>query len=399
MHISSSLLHTLQADALALRDWLVAQRRALHARPELSGHEVETQRHVLDALDALGIAAHPVDGCCAVVGLIEGALPGGTVALRADMDALPVQEATGLPFASQRAGVMHACGHDAHTAVLLGAARILQARREALPGRVKLLFEHAEETVGGARDMLAAGCMEDPHVDAVLGLHVMPDQPCGVVCMHPGAVSGSSDNITLTLRGHGCHGAYPDRGVDAIWLTAQVVTALQGLVSRETSPLDSAVLTFGTIAGGTAPNVLCGEVVLRGTLRTLRPETRARLKARIGEVVQAVCAGLGGSGEAAIQTGYPPLLNDAALTDAARDVARAMLGAERVVTRGHPSMGVESFSFFLERAPGFYYNVGCGQGPALHDAGFLLDEACLHDAAALQAALAWEVLQGLHQEP
>ncbi|MCL2544590.1 MAG: M20 family metallopeptidase [Clostridia bacterium] len=385
-------LAALAAANPALDAWAIERRRALHRRPELSGQERETQAYLQAELEALGIERLPCGAGRAVAGLIRGALPGPTVALRADMDALPVEEPEGTPFRSERPGVMHACGHDAHMAALLGAARLLMAHTERMPGSVKLLFEPAEETSGGAREMIAAGCMANPTVNAVVGLHVSPALPAGHMSVRPGVAHGSSDAVALTLRGRAGHAAYPEQGVDAIAIAAQVITALQTLVSRETSPLDSAVLSLGVIEGGTTSNILCDRVTVRGTLRTLLPETRDRLRRRVAEVTEGVARALGGEGEATLTEGYGPVINDPALTGRALELGRAMLGADRVRAAERPSLGVESFSFFAREARGLFWNIGCGLGPPLHAREFAVDEACIPAAARVQAALAWELL-------
>jgi amidohydrolase len=390
--MDTALLRDLTAEDAELDGWVVACRRALHSRPELSGQEEETQAYLLARLEELGIPASTYPGSHGVVGLIRGGLPGPTVALRADMDALPLDEPEGAPFRSTNPGAMHACGHDAHMAVQLGAARLLNARRDGMRGHVKLLFEPAEETTGGAREMIAAGCLEDPRVDAVLGMHVSPKQPTGVLATRPGATHGSSDDILLTLRGRAGHGAYPERSVDALVMAAQVILALQTLISRETSPLDSAVLSLGIIHGGTAPNIICDEVTIRGTLRALRPETRARLCKRIAEVTAHTCAALGGDGEAVLHDGYDATINDATLTERALEVARAVLGQERIHIDACASLGVESFGFFTQERPGVYWSMGCGLGPPLHARKFSVDERCLSAATRAQAAIARELL-------
>ncbi len=374
--------------------WIKDIRRELHMQPELGGQEENTQRFILAKLYELNIETFTYPGQYAVVGLIRGTFPGKTIALRADMDALPVQEATGLPFASRISGKMHACGHDAHMAIALGAAKILTENRDRLHGQVKLLFEPAEETTGGAKDMVAAGCLENPHVDAVFGLHMLPDQPAGVVYTKPGCVSGASDDIQITVHGTGCHGAYPERGVDAIVIAAQIIVALQTLVSRNISPLDSAVVSFGKITGGTAKNVICDRVEIGGTLRTLKPETRAMLKAKLARIPAAIAGALGGHAEAVLKDGYGAVYNDEPLHEQFLALAADMAGKENIVPRVHPSLGVESFSFFVANTPGVYYDLGCGIGSALHTCDFFVDESCLQTGAALQAAMALDFLKG-----
>lgn len=362
--------------------------------PEVGGQEVKTQAYLLKKLAELGIEATTYPGQHAIVGLIRGTFPGKTIALRADMDALPILEETGLEFASRNPGVMHACGHDAHMAIALGAARLLVENRDKLHGQVKLFFEPAEETTGGAQDMVAAGCMENPHVDAVLGLHMLPDQGAGTVFTKPGCVSGASNAIDITVHGRGCHGAYPERGVDAIVIAAQIVTALQTLVGRNISPLDSAVVTLGKIEGGTARNIICDQVRIEGTLRTLRSEIRALLKEKITSLSEGIAEALGGSTEVTVEDGYGAVYNDESLHAHLMSLARELVGEEKIVIRPNPSLGVESFGFFLGSTPGLYYDLGCGVGPALHTSNFHVDEGCLPVGAALQAAMVLDLLKG-----
>lgn len=374
--------------------WVIDMRRQLHMQPELGGKEENTQRFLLAKLNELNIETYTYPGQHAVVGLIRGTFPGKTFALRADMDALPIQETTGLPFASQIPGRMHACGHDAHMAIALGAAKLLMENRDKIHGQVKLLFEPAEETTGGAQDMVAAGCLENPHVDAVFGLHMLPDQPAGVVFTKPGCVSGASNAINITVGGVGCHGAYPERGVDAVAIAAQIITALQTLVSRNVSPLDSAVVTLGKITGGTARNVICDHLEIEGTLRTLKPETRAMLKKKLHEIPAAIATSMGGSAKVEVLDGYGAVYNDEALHDQFLALAEGMVGEKSIVPRVYPSLGVESFSYFVANTPGVYYDLGCGIGSALHTCNFHVDESCLKTGAALQAAMALDFLKG-----
>ena len=380
--------------AQEIAPWIVDRRRDLHMHPELGGQEINTQQYLLKYLQELGIETTTYPGQYAVVGLIRGTFPGKTIALRADMDGLPVQETTGLAFASQEAGKMHACGHDAHMSIALGAAKLLMENRDQLHGNVKLLFEPAEETIGGAQDMVASGCLENPHVDAVFGLHMLPDQPAGVVFTKPGSVSGSSNAINITVNGKGCHGAYPERGVDALVISAQIINALQTLVSRNVSPLDSSVVTFGKMAGGTARNVICDQVRLEGTLRTLKPETRALLMQRLHTIPKSIAESMGGSADVEVLDGYPAVYNDEALHEHFLLLAKDMVGEKNIVARQFPSMGVESFSFFIANTPGVYYDLGCGVGSALHMCDFTVDEECLPVGTALQTAIALTLLKG-----
>jgi len=376
--------------AQELADELTAFRRHLHAHPELGMKETETQRFIMDELRKIGAGIVTYPNQNAVVGILKGKPGDRCVALRADMDALPITEKNQCGFASQNPGVMHACGHDAHMAIALGAARLLAECKDQWSGCVKLLFEPDEEGHGGGKDMVDCGCMEG--VEAVLGLHMTPDYPAGTIFSKAGPVSGSSDDITLVFKGKGCHGAYPERGVDALLMACQAVTALQSLVSRNVSPLDSAVLTLGKIQGGTANNVVCQEVTLRGTLRTLKQQTRVFMKEKINLVCHGIAQAMGGVCDVLIRDSYGPVYNDEGLHGLLEaEIQRQNL---TLVQRVYPSLGVESFSFFAEKAPGLYYDLGCGVGTALHTDTFTVDEACLPIGAAMQACLALRVLKG-----
>ena len=364
--------------------------RHLHENAELSGTEAATQRYILDKLAELGIETLTYEGQNAVVGIIRGGKPGKTIALRADMDALPIAEKTGLPFKSKTEGVMHACGHDAHMAIALGAAMLLNKNRANLHGNVKLVFEPQEETKGGGRDMVAAGCLENPKVDAVIGLHMNPDFPLGTVYTKPEAVSGGSTDIRIEICGKACHGAYPERGVDAILVGAQVVMALQSLVSRNLSPFDSAALSIGQIEGGSAANVVCETLRLHGTLRTLSKQTEAFMRTRIEEVVNGVCAANRATAKVVFRDSYQSLYNDLDL----HRILEACADKEKLVIRPFPSLGVESFSFFIQNTPGLYYDLGCGKGTPIHTDTFQIDEDVLKIGAELQAAIATKFLNG-----
>lgn len=365
-------------------------RRELHRHPELGGHEENTQARIMAELTRLGIEVHTFRDCCAVMGVLRNG-EGRCVAIRADMDALPITEETGLPFASEIYGVMHACGHDAHMALALGSAMWLSENRDQWQGTVKWLFEPAEETFGGGRLMVEQGCMDG--VDAVIGQHMNPRYEAGTFFCKPGYVSGASDSIRLTVRGQSCHGAYPESGTDAIVIAAQIITALQTLVSRTISPFDPAVLSFGTVEGGTANNVICGEVRLGGTLRTLSPETRGKLKERIVSVAQGIARGMGGDAEAEITPSYGAVYNDDRCYAIVEEQARALLGEDMLVWREAASLGVESFCYFVEHTPGVYYDIGSGIGTALHTPAFAVDERCLLPGVAMQCAAALALLK------
>lgn len=380
----------LKALVEAQQDWMIEMRRRLHRIPEKGFAEHETQKTIMTALSEMGVPCQTERTW--VIGLIEGKLPGETVALRADMDALPITEPEGCPFRSENEGMMHACGHDAHTAILLGAAKVLSGMRDCLPGKVKLLFQPAEETDGGAEPMVAAGAMENPHVDRVYGLHVMPRLPLGTVETRVGTLNASTDGITLTIHGTAGHGAYPESGADAIVCMAQVITALQTLVSRNLSPLSSAVLSLGVIEGGTASNIICDRVTVKGTLRTANSELREMMKRRIREVAEGIALAMGCTAELNIRPGYAALVNDAGEAARVKRVAARLFGEENVLEKEAPSMGAEDFSFFSDCAPGAFFHIGCVPAekmpaPPLHSRDFWLDERCLSVGALMHVAL------------
>ncbi len=367
-------------------------RRHLHRHPELSGKEINTQKLVIRELEALGIEVHTFRDCYGVMGILRNG-KGRCVAIRADMDALPVQEPEGLSFASENSGVMHACGHDVHTALALGSAMWLSRNKDQWQGTVKFFFEPAEESFGGSRLMVEQGCLENPKVDCVIGQHVNPRYEAGTFFAKPGYVSGSSDELRIRITGKTCHGAYPEAGVDAIVIAGQAVSALQTLVSRTISPFENAVISIGTIQGGTANNIICGEVNMVGTMRTLSVETRAALKERIGSVVKGVAQAMGGDGEVTINPGYGAVYNDDGYYARIESLARELVGSDKIICREAPSLGVESFCYFLKDTPGVYYDLGSGVGTALHTATFMVDEDCLLPGVALQCASVLELLK------
>lgn len=371
---------------------VIALRRELHRHPEVGGEERQTKARLQEILLALGMEVHEFADCEGLMGILRNG-EGRCIAVRADMDALPVKENTGLPFASEIEGKMHACGHDAHMALAVGSAMWLCRNKDCWQGTVKYLFEPAEETFGGGQLMTAQGCMENPVVDCVIGQHMNPRYAAGVMFAKPGFVSGSSDEICITVRGKNAHGAYPEAGVDAIVIAANVVTALQSLVSRTISPFDPAVVTIGEIHGGTANNIICGEVFLHGTLRTLSPETRTKLKTAVIRTAQGVAQAMGGTAEVEIVPGYGAVYNNDGYYARIERAAEEIIGRERIVTREAPSLGVESFCYFVEKTPGVYYDLGCGVGTALHTDTFTVDEDCLLPGVALQCAAVLELLK------
>lgn len=371
--------------------WAVARRRALHRIPEEGFREVKTLKLICEALDELGIPYEKSEYW--VVGLIKGAKPGRTIALRADIDALPVNEPKGCPFRSEHDGWMHACGHDVHTAIQLGAAKLLNEMKDQLCGNVKLLFQPAEETTGGARPMVEAGVLENPHVDAAYGLHLQPYLPLGTIETRHGALNAATDEIEIIVHGRGGHAAYPENSVDAVVCAAQIVTALQTLVSRNISPLHSVVLTFGSIEGGRTSNVICDRVRLFGTVRTIDPKMRAFAHKRIREIAQGVALAFAATAEVnVLPDGYSALINHERETDLVLETAEALFGRGHVKLKAEPSMGGEDFSYFIENTPGAFYHIGCTPidkmpAPALHSPHFCPDERSMHQGIMMQTAI------------
>jgi len=331
------------------------------------------------------------------VALIQGGKPGKCIALRADMDALPITEETGVPFASQTPGVMHACGHDAHTAMLLGAACVLTQMKDELCGSVKLIFQPSEETAdnSGAKRMIADGVLENPHVDAIIGQHVNPNRPTGTATILDGAVSAASDRFFITIKGKTCHASKPNDGVDAIVVGAQVITALQTIVARNVSPVDSCVITIGKVSGGTRYNVLAGTFEMEGTCRNLNPAVRDAMPERMERVIRGITAGLGAQYEFRYVRGYSPIINNPSMFRLVRGTAAQLLGEESVVTP-EPALGGEDFSFFAEKVPAAFYRIGCHKEGTtrypVHNEHFAPDEAALYHGAHILIASALQFL-------
>lgn len=346
------------ARARAIQGRLVEVRRDLHMNPELGMQEHRTAGIVADRLQSLGIQVRTGVGGTGVVGVLAGARPGPTIALRADMDALPIQDRKQVPYASQVPGIMHACGHDGHTAILLGTAEILSGMAGQLGGQVKFLFQPAEEGPGGALPMIEAGALEDPHVDCVVGLHLHNDLPAGTLAVKYGGVSASSDSFQITITGRGGHGAAPHTAVDAISAAAQFVTTLQTIVSREINPVEPAVVTVGTIRGGYRGNVIADEVVMTGTVRLLEQEARPLMQERIERVAGGVTAATRTTYQMQYGYGYPPVVNDDQVTALVEQACAKIVGAGNVLRLKAPTMGAEDFSYFAGERPGCFFRLG-----------------------------------------
>ena len=383
---------------------VIKWRRHIHMYPELSGREFNTSEFVADKLKEFGVdeVLENFAGSTAVIGLIKGKKEGPTVALRADMDALPTEEKTGKPYASKIKGVMHSCGHDAHTAMLLGTAKVLCQLREKVHGNVKLIFQPCEERhdCKGAKWLVENGVLENPKVSAIFGLHVFPDLPTGYVGTKPGPFLASSDVFRVKIKGRSTHASRPHQGIDPVLISAQAVTSLHHVVSRYVDPLEPAVLTIGKIEGGFAENVIPDEVRFEGTVRALSNEVRENLPKLINRTLKGVAEAYGGNYEFEFEEGTPPLINDEKVTLFAIGKMRELLGEERVIILDRPTMGGEDFSVYLQYVPGTFIRLGIrneekGTVYPLHNSRFDVDEDALPVGVAVESylALQWLITQ------
>ena len=357
------------------KETLIATRRDLHRIPETGFNEVKTSAYVAQRLNELGLEVQEGVATTGVVGLLRTGKPGPTLMIRSDMDALPIAEETGLPFASTHSGCMHACGHDSHMAMALGAAAVLNRLRDRIRGNVKFVFQPAEEGPGGAQPMIAAGVLENPKVDYAIGCHLWSERPEGYLGVRPGPFMAAMDRFDLKIIGKGGHGAQPHLCVDAIEVGAQVVAALQRIVSRKMDPIEPAVVTVGSFHAGTAFNIIPAEAVMSGTTRTFNDEIWKSWEARIDTVVRGVCESMGAAYELKFSRGYPPTVNDAQMAEVVRRCAIQVVGEDRVVVPAL-TMGGEDMSFFLKCVPGCYYCIGVGREGAapLHNSKFEFKE-------------------------
>jgi amidohydrolase len=383
--------------AAKLAPRLIEIRRHIHAHPELSGQEYQTAAFVAGVLSSSGLRVQEGIGKTGVVGEVKGSLQDEHfLAIRTDMDALPIQESTGLEYASRTDGVMHACGHDIHTTVGLGTAMILAQIAEELSGNVRFLFQPAEEIAQGAIWMIEDGVMKN--VSAVLGVHVFPSIPAGSIGVRYGALTAAADDLEILIFGESGHGARPHEAIDAIWIAAQVITALQQAISRTQNPLRPVVLSIGKINGGRAPNIIADQVQLRGTVRSLHPETRAQLPNWIEKIVANVCHSYGAKYQVNYHQGVPGVNNDYALTQLLQSAAEAAWSSDRVQVLPEPSLGAEDFSVYLEHVPGAMFRLGVGYpdriiNHPLHHPEFEVDESAIITGVVTMAYAAYQYFQ------
>ncbi len=364
-----------------IKDWLVEIRRTMHVHPELGFEEVETSKLVSEWLEKFGLQVRRGLAKTGVVGLLQGTEPGKTVALRADMDGLPLDEANFVPYASKIKGKMHACGHDAHVAILLGVARVLSSVRDQVKGNIKWIFQPAEEGGSGGKLMVDGGILENPKVDAIFSSHVFPSLSFGRIGIYEREGCAAENRFTITIIGKGGHGAYPHLSKDPILAAGHLITQIHSIVSRDINPIDSGVITVGRINGGTASNIIPDEVELVGTVRSLTPSVREALKSGIERVTRGVADSFGMDYRFDFEYGYPVLMNDPTMSGLVASVCSEAIGKENVEVL-KPTMGAEDFAYYLEKVPGALFRLGIrNEGKGIiypcHSSRFDIDEEVL----------------------
>lgn len=396
------MLSQIRAISEEITPRLIEIRRHLHSHPELSGQEYKTAAYVAGVLSSCGLRVQELVGKTGVVAELEGNGTQPFLAIRTDMDGLPMVERTDLPFVSNQPGIMHACGHDVHTTVGLGAAMVLSRLQGTHLGWTRFLFQPAEETAQGARWMIEDGVMQD--VSAVFSVHVFPSIRAGTVGIRYGALTAAADDLEIIIIGESGHGGRPHEAVDAIWIAAQVVTTLQQSISRTQNPLHPVVLTVGQINGGRASNVIADRVTLLGTVRSLHPDTRNRLPQWIEKIVAGVCDPYGAKFEINYRRGVPSVLNDPMLTQITEACAEEAFGRHHVELIYEPSLGAEDFSLYLEHAPGTMFRLGVGFADRatnypLHHPKFEVDETAIFTGVVTMAYSAWRYWQVVAELP
>lgn len=398
------LLEAIVEKVDSIKDRLVKFRREIHKNPELGGSEEKTAAFVAGILEdndievKRGVAGH------GVVGLLEGPGGGDTIALRGDMDALPIQDYKKVEYASSVPGVMHACGHDVHTAVLMGTAIVLGSMRDRLKGSVKFIFQPSEERpTGGAEYMIKAGVLKNPAPSAIVALHAFPEMRAGTIGHKAGVMTASADRFRVVIKGKSGHASRPHQTVDAVLVSSMVINAIHHIVSRRTDPLHPAVISVGTIEGGTAPNVIADVVEMKGTVRTLSAKTRKMMPLHIEEVIKGTTMTMGADYEFLFEAGNPSVENDWALDQLVKRCAGDVVSAQRVIEMSEPIMGAEDFAFYAEKIPGVLFRLGTsnkekGIMTPLHNAYFDIDESALAVGTKVMSWIAVNYLKAKAQE-
>lgn len=389
----------LKNEVISIKDEVINLRRMLHMKPELGFKEYETSKSIKAFLDEEGIP-YEVYSETGVCGIIRGNLEKNkekVIGLRSDIDALPIEENNQCDYKSTIKGKMHACGHDAHMAILLGVAKVLNKNRDCFGGTVKLIFEPAEETVGGAKFMIKEGILKNPNVDIMCGLHVDENIKCGQIEVKYGYVNAASNPFRIEIIGKGGHGAYPANSIDPIVIASNIITSLQNIVSREVNPLNSAVITIGSIHGGTGANIIPEKVTLTGIIRTLNKEDRRLVTKRVDEIAKGISLTFRGKVKIEIEESYPMLINDKSTMNKLKNAAIKVIGEQNVLEQEYPHMGVESFAYFANEIPSVFYFLGCrneekGIIHPAHSSLFDIDEDSLGIGVAIQCQMVLDYL-------
>lgn len=392
---------TLKNDVLSLKDEMISLRRDFHMYPELGMQEHRTAEKIKTYLSNMGLDVKTGVAGTGAVCLIEGNAPGKTLMLRADMDGLPIQEQNDVPYRSKNDGIMHACAHDGHMAILLALAKLFHNRKNDFPGRIKLIFQPGEENAAGAFFMIHEGALENPKVDAALGLHLFTTFPVGSIGLLEGAAMSSIDMFNITIKGKSGHGSKPEEGVDAILIAGHVITSLQTLVSREIPAQLPAVVHIGKINGGAAANIIADKVTLNGSVRTFDENVRSLIEKRMDDIVKGIVTAYRGAYSIEYGRGYPSLINNKSMVQLVKDTAVDVVGVENVF-KPQPIMGSEDMAYFLEKVPGCFIFVGAGnEGKGLnhahHNEFFNFDEDALVIGAEAMARAALAYLRQQHQ--
>lgn len=379
-------------------DDMVSLRRQIHMHPELSEQEEQTALLIQSRLQELGIPFEKDIAGYGVSAVIYGKNREKGVAVRADIDALPLKEQTDVPFRSKIDGVMHGCGHDIHTAILLGTAQILNEMKQDLSGSVRLLFQPSEETIGGARQMIEAGCLENPEISSILGLHVESSVDAGSIQLIPGAMNAASCEFYVTVTGKSCHGAHPTDGIDSLLPACTMVSSIQSIITRRLDPTDSCLITVGRFNSGTKNNIVSGETVFSGIIRTLKLSQRGFIKEQIESLCTSIAKAYGAQCKVEFIDSYPSLENDDTLFSWVKESAEEVLGKNHVQTLSRPSLGADDFAYFCHGTRGLYYNIGTrhpGETEAypIHSDKFNPDEECIRTGILTETAAVLKILE------
>ncbi|WP_244535679.1 M20 metallopeptidase family protein [Lentibacillus halodurans] len=382
-----------------IQEEIIKIRRYLHKNPELSMDEYNTTNLVMDTLKHTNIELSKLKDDIGVVGVLRGKGGGPTLGLRGDMDALPIKEETGLDFASNIDGVMHACGHDLHTTILLGTALVLDRMRDQLNGNIKFIFQPGEEVMKGANYVIGQGVLDaDPKVDKIVCLHTWPLLESGKIGVRKGPIMAATDTFDVRVNGSGGHAAHPHKSIDPIPIAGQIISGLQSIISRRTSPMDSAAVTLGQIHGGKADNIIANDVTLSGTVRSLVPEVRNNIKQAITEISENIAKAHHTQAEVTFYPGSPPVINDERLVDTMANAVKKELGDDKLVYLPEPSLGGEDFSFYLEHVEGMLFRIGTKNNQeqsmrSLHNPGIIFDEKAIPAGIKAMSSFAVEFLK------